>query len=326
MTAPPDLAYLATHAPPDHFWPAALLAGALALFAAWQALRHWRHLRIVEDTPTALIRSAPQGYIELRGMAELMDGDPIHAPLSLRRCAWFQYKVEHYERAERHGHRRGGRWVTVERGVSDHLFHLVDTSGRCAIDPDGATVTPGHVNVWYGSSRRPGGFNPADGTWWARALGRLGSRYRYTERRIEPGDALFAIGNFMTHGGGGGDRQAQRDAAVAERLREWKRDRQRLLREFDANGDGQVDLDEWSRARARAEAEVAASRAHAVIDAPPVDVLGRTGDRRRPFIIAGGTEDVVIRRASRAAAVSLCVAVPLLCATLWLISLRLATP
>lgn len=84
--------------------------------------------------------------------------------------------------------------------MSDDLFYLVDTSGRCAIDPDGAAVTPQHLNTWYGTTRIPGRYHDDDGAWWARAMGQLGQPYRYTERRIEPGDQIYALGHFTTHG------------------------------------------------------------------------------------------------------------------------------
>lgn len=313
MTPMPDVVLLIQHAAAGKFWLGVAVLAVLAIAAAWRALLHLRHQRVIEDMPTALIRSAPQGYIELRGMADLMDGDPIHAPLSMRLCVWYQYKVEHLEQNARDGRRRA-RWITIDQGVSEHLFYLTDTSGRCAIDPDGAAVSPTHHNVWYGNSRIPGRYHPTDGVWWARALGWLGSSYRYTERRIEAGDQLYAIGNFITHGGGGVS-SIDAETVVGERLREWKRDQAWVLRQFDANRDGRIDLQEWAAARARAEAEVA-TELQDTVGPPPVDVLGRTRDRRRPFIIAAGSEDTLIKRSKWSAAALLVAAIPLLCATL----------
>ena len=320
MTLMPAVSAWARQGDAGSFWFVVMLLGLLVVAAAWWALVHLRRHRAIEHMPTALIRSAPQGYVELRGMAELMDGDPIHAPLSLRKCVWYQYKVEHLEQTDSNGRRRA-RWVTVDQGLSEHLFYLIDTSGRCAIDPDGAAVTPMHHHVWYGNSRIPGRYHDDDGAWWARALGRLGAAYRYTERRIDPGDQLYAIGQFITHGGGGAS-AIDADAMVGDRLREWKRDRAWVLREFDDNRDGQIDLAEWSVARARAEVEVAAELEN-TSGPPPVDVLGHTRDRRRPFILAAGSEDTLVTRSKRTAAALLVAAMPLLCVTLWLISTRL---
>ena len=50
-------------------------------YASWRTWRHVSHIRLIEDTPTAKIRSAPQGYVELEGTGKLMDGPPIIAKL-----------------------------------------------------------------------------------------------------------------------------------------------------------------------------------------------------------------------------------------------------
>ena len=81
------------------------LGALVALAASWGAYRMLIRKRILQDTPTALIRSASQGYIELQGHVEMMDGDPIYAPLSMRTCIWYRYKVE--EKQRRH---TGSRW------------------------------------------------------------------------------------------------------------------------------------------------------------------------------------------------------------------------
>ncbi len=305
-------------ASPQAFWLTVGIGLLLAGIALYSALVHLKRKRVIEDLPTALIRSAPQGYIELQGCAALMDGDPIHAPLSMRTCAWYSFKVERRERDKRE---HSSRWTTIEHGTSDHLFYLVDTTGRCAIDPDGAVVTPSHNNVWYGSSRIPGRYHAIDGAWWARALGQLGERYRYTEKRIEPGDTLLAIGEFTTHAGASGG--FDRTAAVGDRLREWKRDRAYLLREFDADGDGEINMNEWAAARVKAERDVQAERRNDP-GPPPVDVLGLTRDRTRPFVLAAGTEETVLARHRNIAGGLLVVALPVFCCGLWAVAIRLS--
>ena len=318
----PELELYATsvqHTPPGEFWFFSIICAVLAGAAFWGAFVFLKRKRVIEDTPTSLVRSASQGYTELQGMADLMDGDPIHAPLSMRGCAWYTYKVEHRERHYSDA-KQSSRWATVDQGTSDDLFYLVDTSGRCAIDPDGAAVTPQHCNIWYGTTRIPGRYQDDDGTWWARAMGQLGQPYRYTERRIEPGDQIYALGHFTTHGGRA--LRFDKDAAVGELLREWKRDQPSMLKRFDANDDGQIDAQEWDTARREAEKEVLANQNNSA-GAPPVDVLGHTGSQRRPFVIAAGTEDDIIAKYNRRSAGLLLLAVPLLCTAIWAISIRL---
>lgn len=320
MTSLERIAALVRASEADIFRIAAAVALLLALGAAAGAFVYLRRKRLIEDTPTARVRSAAQGYLELEGRAELMDGDPIHAPLSLRACTWYAYEIEHRERRQGSG-QRGQHWATIERGTSEHLFHLVDDTGRCAIDPDGAAVRPARRHMWYGASRIPGRFHADDGAWWARALGVLSQPYRYTESRIDPGDPIYAIGEFITHGGAA--TAADHGPTIAERLREWKRDQSRLLARFDGDGDGRIGVEEWDAARSAAAREVTAEQDHGGAP-PPVDVLARPRDRRRPFIIAAGSEHALLARYRLTSAALLALALPLLCATVWAIALRLS--
>ncbi len=295
---------------------AALLAGGLC----HGAQRSFARKRTMENTPTALIRSAAQGYGELRGMAEMMAGAPIRTPASLRQCVWFKYKIEQYQESG-HGRERRRDWVVVEQGVSDSLFYLTDTSGSCAVDPDGAEVHARRPDVWYGQARTPGCFNPAGNNMLSRWFTGLGKTYRYTEHLICAGDALYVIGLFTTHGGAG-TAPLPGDNEVAERLRALKRDQAALLRRFDTNRDGHLDDQEWQAARATVAREVQAERDEH--RAPPsVDVIGRTGDRRHPFVIAIGDEDAVIARHARAAALCIALGAPLAALVLWCWMLRL---
>lgn len=305
--------------PPGPFWGGWLLAIALAGGLLYGALRSLARARTMENTPTALIRSAAQGYTELRGMAELMDGAPIIAPVSLRRCVWFRYRVEHLE--QQRGGRNERRWVTVDRGESDDLFQLVDTSGKCAVDPDGASVYPGRSDTWYGSERTPGRLPRERGPRWLRWTDGLGKTWRYTEHLIQPGDPLYVIGLFTTHASHTAPLNLEEE--VGERLRAWKRDQRTLLRRFDQDGDGRIDAGEWAMARAAAEREVHEARTAGAAAPPPVDVIGQTGDRRRPYVISAKGDDHVIARSRRLAAVLAASGATLASLALWAAAVRL---
>lgn len=43
---------------------------------------------------TSKIRSASQGYVELKGSGEFMPGDDILSPFSGNRCLWYQCTVD----------------------------------------------------------------------------------------------------------------------------------------------------------------------------------------------------------------------------------------
>jgi len=287
-----SLAHSVAAAPTAKF---AMFAGAgaiIALATSWFAYSMLIRKRVLQDTPTALVRSASQGYIELQGHAELMDGLPIVAPLSARPCVWYDYRVEKRERRNMGGssnHR--SEWRTVESGTSDSLFFLVDSTGRCAVDPEGAKVTPSSRNVWYGNDRYPGRVDTGGGWMHFTGFAQIGRHFRYTEKRIEPGDPLYALGDFTTHGGAGA--HFDRNAEVREVLREWKLNNDEMLAQFDTNKDGEIDMQEWDAARSAAEQEVDRKRADVAV-APPVDVLGHAKGSRNPFVIAAKTEEEML--------------------------------
>jgi len=237
----------------------------LAIAAAVMGFSGLRRSRQIEDVPTARVRSAHQGYVELIGLARMMDGEPIVAPLSRTPCCWYRYKVE----------RRSGKdWRLVESGSSDGIFGLRDETGDCVIDPEGAEVTTRHQRSWSEDA----------GSWGGHAIhARLPSLgktadmvvdisgkvldglsagvgpYRYTEAVIMDGDPLYVIGQFRTLGAG--DQGSTLRELTGAVLREWKQRPDTLRERFDSNRDGKIDLDEWERARQAARRE--AGREHA---------------------------------------------------------------
>jgi len=277
--------------PEGEFWFWALGLSGLGLLAFYFAFRNLARARIIEDTPTSRVRSATQGYVELAGEAAAMPGEPILSPLTHNPCCWFRYKVEH---------KRDERWATLRSGKSDGLFLLRDETGDCIIDPDGAEIACREKNVWYGGSATPatqvpGGSQSAD----VRSL--LGvnlsniltdGNYRYTEEAIYPGESLYAIGQFRSHGET--DRMAMRDERIKARLSQWKADQAGLLQRFDRDGDGTIDLTEWEVARRTAVREV--TREQLREDQQPLHTLSRTDSRRYPYLISAHGEFDLVRR------------------------------
>ncbi len=317
-----ELGSLVVNASPPAFWLSMAGAAALAAICAVLAFRFLRRWRLIEDTPTSLIRSAHQGYLELQGKAVWMDGDPIYAPLSARACVWYRYKLEELVDSR-------DDWALVEQGTSEHLFYIEDATGKCAVDPDGAAVTPTHRDRWYGTSRHPGCLDPDASRWWARLLGAVGAKfryahhgqsYRYSEQRIECNATVYALGEFNTHGGAAVRVDFQ--GAVGDRLRAWKRDRRFMLREFDANKDGDIDPAEWEAARARAAREVEREQdAHG--SPPAVDLLSRPRGSRLPFVIASGTEDQAIAYSRKRTVLLFLAGAVVFCLVIWSMTLRL---
>jgi hypothetical protein len=225
------------------------LAAAVTAYAAFIAFRNFKRARLIEDIPTAKARSAHQGYVELHGRAELMKGEPIRAPLSGRECCWWAYTIEQASGDE--------GWRTVEKDASHSLFLLRDETGACIVDPEDADVVHSRRRRWRGS------------------------KYRYTERYLFPGDRLYAIGYFRTHKG---IDEWNTEEEMRILLADWKKDQPALLERFDTNKDGRIDLDEWEAARSAAREEVTRERTKLAAD-PGVHVLGVPPDGR-PFLLA----------------------------------------
>ncbi|MFM8332935.1 MAG: GIDE domain-containing protein [Candidatus Methylumidiphilus sp.] len=271
----------------------ALCAGGCATI--W--LRAVYRARLLADMPTAKLRSAAQGYVELEGRARMMPGEPVYAPLSGMPCVWYRYAVE---QTGRNADGDEGRWSAVDAGVSEAIFHLDDGTGVCVVDPDGAEVTPSVRLCWRGDSARPLHTPKATGFWFR--LFSFGA-YRYTECRLHDGDPVYAIGQFS---GAGGQETAGISEATGDLLVIWKRDPACLLRRFDRNRDGKIDMREWEAARQAAEQEVMATW-QARQQQPETNVL-RKPPHGRPYILSAKPEAEIIagyRRQALAGALGL---------------------
>jgi hypothetical protein len=275
-----------------YFWFWTLVLTALTLVAFYFTFRNLHRARLIEDTPTSRVRSAPQGYVELIGEAAMMAGEPVLAPLSGVHCCWWRYRIE----------KKGDKgWRRVRSNKSDNLFLLKDATGECIIDPQGATISPSEKLIWYGPNETPtagpdrgkGAINRKTERFGLRiqTSQTFGGDYRYTEETIVPGDPLYAIGLF--HSIGEVDRMAMRNDLIKGRLHQWKADHATLLERFDHNRDGKIDMDEWESARRSAEREV--TREQMKEDQQPLHTLSSTGSKRRPLLISTKAEFEMVR-------------------------------
>ncbi|MCF7984281.1 MAG: E3 ubiquitin ligase family protein [Thiohalocapsa sp.] len=268
-------------ADPVGFWIGTLIAAAVTAVSMHFGLRSFWKLRIVVDTPTARIRSAPQGYVELQGHAR-PQRELIGARLTGRPCVWFRYKVEERRRSGKNNH-----WVTIEKGDAGQPFILDDGTGRCLVEPDGATIKCRTKVTWYGAYR---GGSVGHGPSGLAGLFRDSRRYRMTEERISDHEFVYLLGHFETPRRGGRERRE----LTRTLLSQWKRNPERM-NAFDRNGDGEIDLQEW--AEARAAAERIAEQAEAKVSAePPLSRVGRTGDNSHPFVISTEDERTLVSR------------------------------
>ncbi len=260
-------------APPGDFWLWTGLVSGVALISGYGARRALRRARAIENTPTSKIRSAAQGYVELTGTGHPAGDSPVITPLTGSPCCWYHCRVERHVRSGKYSH-----WKIVRDVVSETPLILRDGTGECLIDPRGAEVHPRIRQIWYGNSVMPSR-PPRTGTGLLRLVG--GGRYRYTEERLEAGDPLYALGEFVTLKAGADE---DLHAATGRILRAWKQDPQTLLHRFDTDRDGRIDAGEWEQARAEARRAAVQERLTRA-DQPPLHTLGRPRDGR-PFILS----------------------------------------
>ncbi|MCB1956942.1 MAG: hypothetical protein KDG55_14760 [Rhodocyclaceae bacterium] len=226
---------------PHRPWVLGLLI-AIALFG-W--LRSAHHSRLILDTPTSRIGSAAQGYVELFGSGQPLAGEPLRSPMNGLPVLWYRLLIESRD--------NDNNWSRESEDVSEDSFLIDDGSGVCAIDPTGAEMLVSRKDVETRGDRR------------------------FTQWCLIGRDPIYALGEFTTLGSIDPDRSTSRQ--VSELLAEWKSDHAALLKRFDANGDGEIDLVEWERARAEARREVE-QRQREIDAAPEAHLMRQPGDGR----------------------------------------------
>jgi hypothetical protein len=123
-----------------------------------------------------------------------------------------------------------------------------------------------------------------------------GRDYRYAEHRIYEHERVYALGDFRSTASAA---EPDHQAAVVELLAMWKQDQPALLRRFDRDGDGRIDLDEWEAARAMARQTVLASSTERGPRAN-YHMLGRPDEGRLFLVAALPHGDLVSRYRRRA--------------------------
>lgn len=229
----------------------------ISLFAWYSTLYR---LRAIYGTPTSRIGSAAQGYVELIGHGEIY-GSPILSRYSNLPCLWCRYKLEH-KRSDNKG------WSTEEHGENAAPFLIDDGTGKCVVDPQGAEVLTKHKDSWTKGD------------------------YRYTEWRLLDIDFIYTLGEFKTVGGS--NTTVTQDELVKQVLTEWKMDNEDLLKRFDLDNNGVLDMQEWMLARSAAKRE-AEKRMNEVLAEPDTNFMLQPHDGRL-YLISNLDPDDLARR------------------------------
>ncbi len=293
------------------FWPGMLLL--IACVTAYGIFYFIRRARLIEDTPTSKIRSAVQGYLELIGQSQSLGGQPLVSPLTGIPCVWYSYLIE-----RKRGYGSRSRWRRVDSGISRQAFILRDDTGQCLINPEKAEVITSGKQVWYGHSA------------WPKAPARqhagllqsvvVSGNYRYTERRLHHGEPLYALGEFVTVREN--DTQGSMQEALRATLRAWKQKPDILLQHFDADNNGEIDLQEWEKVRQAARKKVLREKLSKAAGSA-VHTLGKPADGR-PFILSVRSQRQMSRRYRYKAAACLVAFVLSGPLAIWMILVRLS--
>lgn len=260
----------------------------VALISFYIFYRHWKRLRFIEDTPTAKLRSAHQGYVELEGKGHCIDDKVIYAPLSNHRCIWYHSQIECRETFIHKG-RSQSRWNLIYQNTSQHHFKLVDGTSSCLVDPHGAEVRSDEQLVWYGNSEWPTLTKILESQ---SILHSVSNRYRYSEKLILPGQALYIIGQFTTLSSA---THHSLHEAMRQLINDWKQDQPQLLMRFDANKDGEIDQEEWEVARQQAHTQAQAIYLEQIKE-PDIHFITKPNDAQRPFIISVYPQALLIKK------------------------------
>src|SRR5512135_303663 len=231
---------------------------ALVSLFAWYSTLY--RLRAISGTPTSRIGSAAQGYVELTGRAAAY-GTPLLSHYSMLPCLWCRYKME-----RRSSDNKG--WVTEESGEVGAPFLIDDGSGKCVVDPEGAEIFTKYKDTWDHNG------------------------YRYTEWKLLDIDEIYVIGEFKTVGGS--NITITHDELVKQVLSEWKMDNADLLKRFDLDNNGVLDMQEWMLARSAARRE-AEKRLNEELAKPDTNFMLKPRDGRL-FLISNLDQDKLTSR------------------------------
>ena len=164
------------------------------LICLYYAIYFIKAARNIEDSPTAKIRSAAQGYVELKGIPQPFSTQPTIGKLSQKPCAWYRYKIEKFKTIRTETKTKAS-WHLLEQGMSDAPFLLDDGTGQCIIQPFGAEIMPTQGDAWRGHTRIS---HPPATSFLRWFFWDSWGSYRYTEHRLEFDRPIYASGMFCT--------------------------------------------------------------------------------------------------------------------------------
>jgi hypothetical protein len=113
---------------------AAIIGFGGGIYTFLKGFREYRRYRLVADTPEIRIRSAPMGFVQVRGRA--CGAETLLSPVTRTPCYLFKVVVEQWH-TESEG---GGEWKHLTTDIQNVKFDLQDASGNVLVDPANADL------------------------------------------------------------------------------------------------------------------------------------------------------------------------------------------
>jgi len=113
---------------------AAIFGFGTGLYWFFKGFKVFREYRVIKDTPEIPIRSISMGLVHVHGKAG--GEETVTSPISDTPCLYYQIVVEKWIT----GARGGGSWTDYRTDSKGVRFNLEDTSGKTAVDLQGAEV------------------------------------------------------------------------------------------------------------------------------------------------------------------------------------------
>ncbi len=166
----------------------AALAGGVVWFA--HGLANLRRKRLIENTPTAKIRSMAMGLVEINGA--VAPRSALTSPFSGKPCVFWEVEI-----AAHKGRNEG--WHTVHRNQSGQPFFIQDGTGTALVYPHGA-----ECKINYASDEICNGFSLPEcyASYVRQHVGGLGVMWRleelrFRERLLEETQRVYVVGTAM---------------------------------------------------------------------------------------------------------------------------------
>jgi len=213
-----------------HAFSSGTIPALFAIIAFWYAFHFLRMKRQIENTPTSKIRSVAMGMVEVKG--EAVRKYALVSPMSHTPCVF--YRLTRYQRRG-----RDHQWRVTSVSSSNNVpFYVEDETGRVEVNPAGCRVSAGSKQE--GTSGQVGLMKVVNET-----------DEKWVEEVIVDGTLLYVLGFAAVKRHEGPTLTEKK----IEALRELKHNPQDM-QQFDLNGDGKIDEDEWDAARAAVEEKV----------------------------------------------------------------------